>query len=250
VGGPGSRADAATPGARAAVAAPLGRRIAAAGGRRSIGLVCRRAVTRAEVRVEGVDHLPATGPVLLVARHVHHLLDGCVLWQALPRPFKVLAAADWAAEGTATGRLLGWACRTMGWPTVLRSGSPAGAAGDRAGRVLREATQTSLAILRAGEVLLIFPEAYPAVDPNPTPKAGLDAWLPFRPGFAHLARLAARDLGKPVPVVPVGFAYDRLPGNRWRVVARLGAPLTLQPGAANAAFVARVERRVRELSSS
>jgi putative membrane protein len=233
-------------------------RVAAAAGRASIGFVCQRAVGRVEVRVEGVEHLPGRGPVLIVARHVHHLLDGCVLWTGLPRPFKVLAASDWAAAGTPTARLLGWACRTMGWPTVLRQdapfgsadhGSPVRPAGEQAGRALRVATRQSVAILTAGEVLLVFPEAYPAIDPNPTPKPDIDAWLPFRPGFAHLARLAERETGRPVPVVPVGFAYARLPGDRWRVVTRLGEPLRHEAGESATAFVSRVEARVRELSA-
>lgn len=223
-------------------------RIAAEGGRRAIGAVCRRAVGRAEMAVEGLQHLPAAGPTLLVARHVHHLLDGCILWETLPRPFRVLAAADWAAPGSRTAALLGWACRTMGWPTVLRRDAPAGPTADRARRALRAATDRSVAILRAGEVLLVFPEAYPAIDPNPTPKPGIDAWLPFRPGFAHLARFAERDGGASVAVVPVGFAYARLPGDRWRATCRLGVPLRLAPGERGSAFVGRVEAAVRELS--
>lgn len=229
---------------------PLGNRIAAEGGRRSIGFVCGRAVGHADARVEGIEHLPADGPVLLVARHVHHLLDGCLLWQTLPRPFRVLAAADWAATGAPAGRLLGWACRTMGWPTVLRADAPTGPDGNRARAVLRAALDQSLAILRAGEVLLVFPEAYPAIDPNPTPKPDTDGWLPFRPGFAHLVRLAQRRDGLTVPVVPVGFAYQRIAGDRWRVRARLGPPLLMEPGEATHAFVSRVEAGVRARSGS
>lgn len=223
-------------------------RIAAEGGRRTIGAVCRRAVRKAEVAVEGLEHVPADGPVILVARHVHHLLDGCILWEHVPRRFRVLAAADWAAGGTRVAALLGWACRTMGWPTVFRAVAPAETEGDLARAALREATRQAVALLTAGEALLVFPEAYPAVDPNPTPKAGIDAWLPFRPGFAHLARLAERGGCVPVAVVPVGFAYLRLPGDRWRAVARLGTPMHIDARESLGAFVSRVEARVRALS--
>jgi 1-acyl-sn-glycerol-3-phosphate acyltransferase len=46
---------------------------------------CRLAMRRADVRVEGLGHLPATGPAVIAARHFHHFYDGCALLAVVPR---------------------------------------------------------------------------------------------------------------------------------------------------------------------
>ena len=215
-------------------------------GRRAITAVCRRSLRReATPTVEGVERVPATGPTLLVARHVHHLFDGCVLWTTLPRPLRILVAADWATGGP-TRAVLEWACRTMGWPTVLRRDAPSGPAARAASQRLRQATKETVALLRAGEMVLVFPEGYPVVDPNPAPPRGLDEMLPFRPGFARLAALAERDGRTRVAVVPIGFDYDG--GPPWTIRMRFGAPLHLAGGERPERFAARVEGEVRRLS--
>ena len=66
----------------------------------------------------------------------------------------------------------------------------------------------------------------------------------------RLAELAQRDGTTRVPIVPTGFAYEPLPGNRWQVVIRFGQPIWLDDPA-DAARVARVvEDQVRYLSSA
>ena len=220
--------------------------VAAAVGRRAIGAVCQRSLRRdATVTLDGLEHVPASGPTLLVARHVHHLFDGCALWTQLPRPFRILVAVDWAAAGR-TRRLLDWACRTMGWPTILRADAPTGTAATEAARLLRQATKETVSLLRAGEAILVFPEGYPAVDPNPAPRRGLGEMLPFRPGFARLAMLAEKDGRTKVAIVPVGFAYAG--GPPWTISVRCGEPLFDAEGEQPEAFAARVEARVRSLS--
>ena len=222
--------------------------VAATIGRRAIDAVCRRSLRReATLMVEGLEHVPAAGPTLLVARHVHHLFDGCALWTHLPRPFRILVAVDWAA-GRASGRLLDWACRTMGWPRVLRADAPAGPATTDAVWFRRQATGETVALLRAGEAVLVFPEGFPAVGPNPNPatRRGLDEMLPFRPGFARLVALAEKDRRTRVATVPIGFTYAG--GPPWSIAVRCGAPMFLERDERPGAFAARVEARVRLLS--
>jgi 1-acyl-sn-glycerol-3-phosphate acyltransferase len=103
-------------------------------------------------------------------------------------------------------------------------------------------------LLRAGQILLVFPEGYPNVDPSYTPKTGDDAFLPFQPGFLRIAALAEQDGVTRVPIVPVGLAYQR--GERWRVTVRFGRPITLSPGVSLRDQVATIEEQVRNLSSS
>lgn len=236
---------------------------------------------RVRLRVEGLDHVPATGPVLIASRHYHHLYDALALLTVIPRPLHFFVALDWV-HGRWGRRVMEGACRAARWPVVLRQEEllrqaqehPGRAAyrPDETSRYLRQGMAEATALLRAGRAMAIFPEAYPNVDPRYTPKHG-DAFLPFRPGFARLAMMAARDGQTRVPVVPAGLAYADLAGadagrtdagstadslwlrGRAQVTLRFGAPMEIgvgrvgdggQPTAAD--IVEAVEHKVRALS--
>lgn len=216
-------------------------------GRRYIRGRCRRALRReVELRVEGVEHVPTTGPAILAARHVHHKFDGCAIVASVPRPIHLLVALDWVRPGRDRW-FMDWACGVMRWPTVLRTEGPAAVDRAEARRRLRRATREAVGLLREGRLLLVFPEGYPSIDPHPTPKAGLDDWLPFQPGFVRLAALAEGDGRARVPIIPVGLSYE--PGPRWGIDLRFGAPCFLSPGARPGEVARAVEARVKELSA-
>jgi putative membrane protein len=84
--------------------------------RRASQVVARR---KLDLRVEGRSNVPENGPVLLAARHFHHLYDGVVLMSSLPRPLHILVALDWV-DSQRLRRLMEWATRTAAWPSVLR----------------------------------------------------------------------------------------------------------------------------------
>lgn len=217
-------------------------------GRRFIRGQCRRALRReVELRVEGIEHVPARGPAILAARHIHHKFDGCAIVASVPRPIHLLVALDWVRPGR-DRRLMEWACGAMRWPAVLRTDGPAVVDPAEARRRLRRATREAVALLGEGRMLLVFPEGFPAVDPHPTPKRGLDDVLPFQPGFLRLAMLAERAGGGRVPIVPVGLHYEALPGGQWRVALRFGSPEVIEAGGDERAALRRIERRVGELS--
>jgi len=195
------------------------------------------------LQVEGIDHVPRTGPVLIAARHFHHLYDGCALIATLPRPAHILVGLDWVANrpGRAAMEAL---CRSARWPVVMRPGGAQGIGMAEAGLAFRRATRDSLQLFRDGRILLVFPEGYPNIDPGPTPKPDETSFLPFQQGYLRLVGLASRQ-GIPVPVVPAGFAYTK--DDRWNVVLRFGAPLL--PGSLPAEdFNRELEQRVRDLS--
>jgi putative membrane protein len=191
------------------------------------------------VRVDGLEHIPASGPVMLVARHFHHLLDGAVLVRYVPRPVHIVVGLDWTAD--AKQRV--WmerACRAAEYPIVLRPatlGERPGFARNELARYTRDALTQTSELLRAGRVVLVFPEGYPNVDPAFSRKADDDAWLPFAAGYERMIAWAERDGVTRVTVVPVGFHYTR--GATWSIVARIGAPCTDRT---------RIEETVRELS--
>ncbi len=223
----------------------------------TIHTFCRVTSRRAlRLEVEGVEHIPATGPVLIAARHYHHLYDGCALITAIPRPIHILVALDWVRNPWSR-RMMEWACHTARWPVVLRGdpGNQPQTSGQsafhpaEAKRLLRHAVSDAVRLLREGSVLVVFPEAYPNVDPAYTPKAGAGDFLPFRAGVTRLAELAGRDGTTHVQIVPAGLAYQQS-GQRMRCVLRLGAPLTLAATPDITTLLRVIEEQVRTLSTS
>lgn len=211
-------------------------------------LLCAR---RLDARIEGIEHLPRRGPVLIAARHVHHLYDGCVLLSAVPRATHLLVALDWAADRR-TRLLMERACAMARWPIVLRAERLQSGTSvyrpEEAGSYLRRAVRDSVALLRGGGALVVFPEAYPAIDPVPGPRTSEDDFLPFRPGFIGLADLAQRDGHTRVPIIPAGLDYR--PGPRWQVTLRFGAPLFVAGRVVRASVARRIEEQVRALSAA
>jgi 1-acyl-sn-glycerol-3-phosphate acyltransferase len=235
--------------------------------------LARLAVSRrVRLTVEGLEHVPADGPLLIASRHYHHLLDALVLLTAVPRPAHFLVALDWV-DGPAGRRLMETACRAARWPVILRAGElerPGGGGGGggrrpayapaEAPRYLRRGLRDAQALLRAGRALIVFPEGYPRIDPaRPGRPAPGDALLPFAPGAVRLAALAGGG-GAEVPLVPAGLAYRLLGGppaggatwlrGRWEVTLRFGPALAPGAGgrAATGEAVARLAAAVGDLS--
>ena len=216
---------------------------------------------QAQVMVEGLEYVPRSGPVLIVARHFHHLYDGCVLLGTVRRRLHILVALDWVQKRWLR-RLMEWACTLVDWPAMLRIErlgeddkaincvpSAAGRSAYSRGEFrpyLRRATAESVRLLRTGEVLVVFPEAYPNIDPAPTPKMEKEAFLPFRPGFARLVELAERDGRTRVAIVPAGFTYVQR--ERWYITLRFGPALFSDDCLDSAHLVRAAEKRVHDLS--
>lgn len=199
---------------------------------------------RLDLEVLGEEHLPKEGPVIIAARHFHHLYDGAVLMSTMPRPMHILVGLDWV-ENPAGRKMMMKLCSAADWPVVLRRDgtAPAGSAGSST--TLRRAYKNSLTLLRNSRILLMFPEGYPNIDPGFTPKTNETAFLPFQPGFLQLASASAR-LGRPVPVVPTGFTYER--GDKWKVTVRFAPPVEVDGKTDIDAVRLRVETTVRHLS--
>lgn len=203
---------------------------------------------RLRVRVVGRRHLPKSGAALLVSRHFHHLHDACLLMAVAPRPLSFVVALDWLPRPLR--RPMELACRLARWPALLRSERLSATSAYRpeeARPYLRRALADSVALLRGGDALVIFPEAYPNIDPGYTPKMDEEAFLPFQPGFIRLIQHAERDGGGAVPIIPVGLAYER--GRRWRVTLRFGAPVFRAQFGTRAELLRAVESSVRRLSA-
>jgi len=203
------------------------------------------------LRVVGAEHVPRRGPALLAARHYHHLFDGAALVLGFSRQPHIFVALDWT-RSRSQRLLMETACRLAGWPVALREDNlAAGVAGAFTRSEVRTYVRRSLAasanLLAQGELLAIFPEGYPTIDPAGTRKADDDAFLPFAPGVAAIAARAQAQAGTEIPVVPVGFAYAPAERGRFDITMRAGEPL-VYGGGSRAAFARGLEERVRELS--
>lgn len=153
-----------------------------------------RLVTR--LRVEGRENLPATGPYILAANHLH-LLDAPILY--------ALAGSDqlsgWAAEKWQNDLFVG---------TLLKLGN---ATFIRRGEVDREAITAAVDWLKAGKVFGIAPEG------TRSKTGGLQRG---KSGIAYIAHEAE------APIVPVGLAGT---DGIWHALARLRRqPVALRVG--------------------
>jgi len=178
------------------VAESIAARVGAWSRRHAARLLVARAL---ELHVEGLEHIPASGPAILVARHYHHLYDAAAILASVPREVHVLIALDWLGAG-ARLRVMRRLANAARWPGVWRSGP--------GWRLNREGYHQSLQVLRQGGLLLVFPEGYPTIDPAGMRQKDADGFGPFDAGFLVLARRT----GVQVPIVAVGLWYSPRPG--------------------------------------
>ena len=204
------------------------------------GLVMRRV----DLQVEGLEHIPVSGPVMIAARHYHHLYDGPALITAIPRHVHIVVALDWIRQRPLRG-LMQRLCNQVEWPTVIRTDAHGVKPSAESRALLRRATTQTVRLLRQGEIVVMFPEGYPNIDPSFTPKPDDKAFLPFQAGVVRLAALAATP-ERPVLIVPTGFCYRQ--GTRTSIMLRFGTPIDIQPGDDLPQKLRQLEEAVARLS--
>jgi len=204
--------------------------------------------------VEGLENIPSYGPVLLVARHYHHLYDGSILTTIVPRRTHILVALDWI-QSQAIRRFMETFCSLAKWPVVLREERLEDAKNksvyvlSESKHYMRSGIAMAVNLLRDGDVLIIFPEAYPNVEPLTQPEQADDDFLPFKPGFAKIVEIAERSGKKQVIIIPTGFHYAyHADKKRWQVTVRFGEMLLREDFTSSQVFVQAIEQRVRNLS--
>jgi 1-acyl-sn-glycerol-3-phosphate acyltransferase len=156
---------------------------------RAVRFWCRLilALSGCSLRLEGAEHLTATGgPVILAANHASYL-DVVVLLAALRRPFRFVAKQE-LARAPLVGRVI----RKVGHLTVERG---------RASQSVAHAERVTRA-LHAGLSVLVFPEG------TFVRAAGI---LPFRLGGFK----GAVDTGRPVIPVTIRGVREILPAFAW-----------------------------------
>jgi putative membrane protein len=200
--------------------------------------------------VSGLENVPKRGGALLAARHYHHLYDGAALVMGLRRQPHIFVALDWTASRRQRW-IMETACALAQWPVALRGDNLAASresafSPEEVRRYVRRSIASGAKILQRGELLAIFPEGYPTIDPSGSKKAADDEFLPFASGLFAIVERAERACGARIPILPVGFAYARADERRYDVAMRIGEPL--ERGANRRASLAALEARVRALS--
>lgn len=169
---------------------------------RSIGRFLAHGVWNTDVR--GAEHVPTSGPVVVVANHIG-LMDGPVLVGAMPRPTAVLVRS-----GMFVGPL-GWLLHRSGQIPVHDADGG------------RSALVAARAALREGGVVAVFPEG----------SRGKGDAADARAGAAWLAR-SANAVVVPTAVLGTrrtGESVHRPPGLRRKLVVEFGAATVLAPPA-------------------
>jgi len=159
------------------------------------------------VKVEGREHVPTQGPVILAANH-QSFCDSFFLPLVIGRKVTYVAKAEYFDSWKTA-----WFFRAAGQIPMNRSG------GDASQRALDTATE----VLRSGAVLAIYPEGTRAPDTC------------LHKGKTGVARLC---LGCDVPVIPVGLVGTRTvqpPGSMvmrpfHTVTVRFGPPVAYEVG--------------------
>lgn len=156
------------------------------------------------VRIEGAEHVPEHGPVILAPNHTA-FIDAPLLMGTSPRAVHTLAKKE-LFRGP-----IGWLLRGVG-QIPLDRGEPS-----------RNLLKAGVGVLDAGRVLVVFPEGTRGAGDFSEVRAGL-AWFALRSG---------------APVVPVVFSGTAnrgrtlvsMPGLRSRVDVVFGRPIHLPTGA-------------------
>ena len=187
-----------------------------------------RAVWRPHV--EGLDHVPRTGPLILASNH-RSFIDSVVIPAVTPRPVNFLAKSDYFEGRGLKGRLVREWFETFGAMPVDRDDS----------RSALASLDTALSVLGDGGAFGIYPEGTRSRDGR---------LYRGRTGVAQLA------LTSGAPIVPVGLiGTDRLQpvgSNRPRLVritVRFGEPIDVR-GRYDGVPPGRARREITDLVMS
>ncbi|MFT2019083.1 lysophospholipid acyltransferase family protein [Streptomyces sp. 796.1] len=157
-------------------------------------------------KVEGAEHIPGDGPVILAGNHVT-FIDSMFVSLIVKRPVYFIGKDEYVTGKGVKGRLMAWFFRTSGMIPVDRDGGRGGVA----------ALMTGRRVLEEGKVFAIYPEGTRSPDGR------------LYRGRTGVARLALMTGAVVVPFAMIGT--DKVqPGGKGRphiapVTLRIGAPL-------------------------
>ena len=164
--------------------------------------------------VEGREHVPREGPVILAANHLS-FLDSFLIPLVSPRPVAFLAKAEYFTRPGLLGRLSGSALLGLGAVAVPR--------GEH--RAAQAALETALGVLRDGRAFGIHPEGSRSRDGRLYRGRTGVAWLALASG-APVVPVAVIGTDR---IQPVGARFPRPASARDSPVTRASSPRTVVP---------------------
>ncbi len=187
--------------------------------------------------VAGLEHVPASGPVLLVPNHTNAFVDALAVAAAVPRPITL------TAKSTLFGQpVLRTLLRAIGAiPLHRRQDQAEGADPAANAAALAECGRS----LSRGEAVCIFPEGVSHSDTK---------LRPLRTGAARIALEFRPGATGPLLIVPVGLCYEAKERFRSALFVRFGAPLDVaawrdtHPMAGPRDLIAELDARIRKLT--
>lgn len=181
------------------------------------------------IEIVGLDHIPASGPVIFVLNHPNALIDPVFLLCLAPRPVSFLAKAPLFKTP-----VLGWLVRAFDSIPVYRRQ-------DEAGEVDNQETfRRARALLERGQAVAIFPEGTSHSDPR---------LKPLKTGAARIALGTALD---GLQIIPAGLYYDDKASFRSDALVVYGEPFVVpraaldERGEAGADEVHALTRRIEQ----
>ncbi|MBA3644738.1 MAG: 1-acyl-sn-glycerol-3-phosphate acyltransferase [Gemmatimonadaceae bacterium] len=188
-----------------------------------------------EIRIDGGERIPKTGPLLVAVNHPNAMVDSLVAGWVVPRPLRITAKATLFQHP-----FVSLMFKLLGVVPLRRVSDTTGN--------LREdyernsaAFQEIIGVLREGGAVLIFPEG----------RSNSDELLPLKTGLARIA-LAARQSGvRGVGILTVGLTFENKSNPGTRVVAIIEDPLDVDSwqGESTRALTDSITERLLRASS-
>lgn len=167
----------------------------------------------ADVVVQGVERIPAKGPVIVASNHPNALVDALLVSTTLRRRVLFTAKATLFEQP-----LLAPLLRAVGVVPLRRAKDVRAAARGGIVSVSRntETFQFVSDALVAGGVVLVFPEGISHDEPT---------LAPLKTGAARMALAASAAGATGLHVLPLGLVFERKERPRSRVLVRIGEPI-------------------------
>lgn len=163
-----------------------------------------------EIRVEGSELIPSSGPMLVAVNHPNAMVDSLIAGWVVPRRLRITATASLLRNP-----MIAVLFKLLGVVPLRRAADEPGALGDRNRN--RGAFDEMKRVLARGGSVLIFPEG----------KSNSDQLLPLKTGLARIALDAARSGIKNLSIVPIGLSFEEKGAPGSRVLVRIAEPIAL-----------------------